>query len=135
MFGYETKLDRYFRKSEEELRQHRTDSDAHREEARTYAEEVQAYHQEVKAYREESQARQRRADIALEEAKEFNREILLRNEKVYTGVIRRLEELGEESRKVLAETRWNTDETKAQTQALLRVIDRLDAEWGKPDAA
>jgi hypothetical protein len=68
--------------------------------------------QEVQAYIEESRTN-------VEEFAEFNREILLRNEKVYTGVIRRLEELGEE-------TRSNVEETRAQTQALLRVINRLD---------
>ncbi len=54
-----------------------------------------------------------------EKTREFEREILLRNEKVYTGVIVRLEELGEE-------TRSNTEETRAQTKALLKLIDRLD---------
>lgn len=56
---------------------------------------------------------------AVEETREFNREILLRNEKVYTGVIVRLEELSEESRS-------STEETKAQTKALLKLIDRFD---------
>jgi uncharacterized protein with HEPN domain len=63
---------------------------------------------------------------AVEETQEFNREILLRNEKVYTGVIVRLEELGEETRANTEQTRSNTEETKAQTQALLKLIDRLD---------
>lgn len=67
-----------------------------------------------------------RLDRALEETREFNREILLRNEKVYTGVIVRLEELGEETRANTEQIRSNTEETRAQTQALLKVIDQLD---------
>jgi cell division protein ZapA (FtsZ GTPase activity inhibitor) len=63
---------------------------------------------------------------AVEEMKESNREILLRNEKVYTGVIVRLEELSEESRASTEQTRSNTEETKAQTKALLKLIDRFD---------
>jgi len=61
-----------------------------------------------------------------EKTREFEREILLRNEKVYTGVIVRLEELGEETRSNIEQTRSNTEETRAQTQALLKLIDRLD---------
>jgi hypothetical protein len=57
--------------------------------------------------------------LAIEETREFNREILLRNEKVYTGVIVRLEELNEE-------TRSNTAETRAQTRALMQLIDRFE---------
>ena len=58
-----------------------------------------------------------------EEMREFNREILLRNEKVYSNVIVRLEEMGRDLRS-------NTEETKAQTQALLRLIDRFDKPGG-----
>ena len=55
-----------------------------------------------------------RADLARrdEEMREFNREILLRNEKVYTSVLAEIEE----SRKQL----------RANTQAVLSVLDRLD---------
>jgi hypothetical protein len=54
-----------------------------------------------------------------EETREFNREILLRNEKVYTSMIVQLEENTEQ-------TRASIEETRAQTQALLRLIDRFD---------
>ncbi len=61
-----------------------------------------------------------------EEMKEFNREILLRNEKVYTAVIAELEE----GRKQLAEgTKQLAEGTKqiqANTRAVLSVLDRLE---------
>jgi hypothetical protein len=55
-----------------------------------------------------------KADLARrdEEMREFNREILLRSEKVYTAVLAKLEE----GRKQL----------RANTQAVLSVLDRLD---------
>jgi hypothetical protein len=52
-----------------------------------------------------------------EETRAFNREILLRNEKVYTAMIAQLE-------KNTAQVHSSTEETRAQTQALLRLIDR-----------
>jgi hypothetical protein len=72
---------------------------------------------------EEQRRRDEEFRSLVEETREYNREILLRNEKVYTGVIARLEELGEE-------TRSNIEETRAQTQALLRLIDRFDEPGG-----
>ncbi len=48
----------------------------------------------------------------VEETREFNREILLRNEKVYTGVIMQMEE--------------NTEQIRANTQAVLSMLDRLN---------
>ncbi len=60
----------------------------------------------------------------VEETRGFNREILLRNEKVYMAAIVQLEENTEQ-------TRANIEETRAQTQALLRLIDRFD----EPDGA
>ena len=54
-----------------------------------------------------------------EEMREFNREILLRNEKVYTALIAEMEE----GRKQLAE---GTRQIQANTRAVLSVLDRLD---------
>lgn len=65
-----------------------------------------------------------------EETREYNKEILLRNEKVYKGVIVRLEELNEETRASVRQIKSNTEETRAQTQALLRLIDRMDETGG-----
>ncbi len=72
---------------------------------------------------EESRQREERLDRLVEETREYNREILLRNEKVYKSVLVRLEEMGKEIRS-------NTEETRAQTQALLRLIDRFDEPGG-----
>ena len=54
-----------------------------------------------------------------EEMRKFNREILLRNEKVYKAVIAE----AEEGRKQLQE---GTRQIQANTRALLSVLDRLD---------
>jgi hypothetical protein len=64
-----------------------------------------------------------RWERALEETREFNREILLRNEKVYTRVIAEMEKHGR-----LVEE--NIAETRASTQAVLSVLDRLDEMGG-----
>jgi hypothetical protein len=94
---------------------------------------ISSQHEESMAYlrqRDEEMRREfRRRD---EEMREFNREILLRNEKVYTAMIAQLEENTEQMRSNTEQTRSNTEETRAQTQALLRVIDRLD---GRDDDA
>lgn len=82
----------------------------------------------IRSQHEESRASLEKLGAAVEEFREFNREILLRNEKVYTGVIARLEEMGEEIRS-------NTEETRAQTRALMRVLDRLDRLDGGTAAA
>jgi hypothetical protein len=63
---------------------------------------------------EENNARWERA---LEETREFNREILLRNEKVYTRVIAEMEKNGRQIEE-------NTAQTRANTQALLKTLDR-----------
>jgi hypothetical protein len=48
----------------------------------------------------------------VEETREFNREILLRNEKVYTGVLVQMEE--------------NTEQIRVNTQAVLSMLDRFN---------
>jgi hypothetical protein len=88
---------------------------------------ISAQHEEMR-----EEFRQRREEFArlmeaserrTEETREYNREILLRNEKVYTSVVARLE-------KNNAQIESNTEETRAQTQALLRLIDRFDRPGG-----
>jgi hypothetical protein len=54
-----------------------------------------------------------------EETREYNREILLRNEKVYTSVIAKLE-------KQSREIEENTARTRAGTEAILKLLDRFD---------
>jgi hypothetical protein len=81
---------------------------------------ISTQHAEVEARRAE-EARLRAEEFAKwkedsnrawEDTREFNREILLRNEKVYTSVIAQLEE--------------NTEQTRANTRAVLSVLDRLE---------
>jgi hypothetical protein len=59
---------------------------------------------------------QEKMQRALEETREFNREILLRNEKVYTAVITEMEE--------------NTKQIRANTEGVLRLLDRFDEPGG-----
>jgi hypothetical protein len=73
--------------------------------------------------REETRRREERLDKLVEETREFNREILLRNEKVYTSVIAKLE-------KQTKEIEENTERTRAGTQAILRLLDRFDEPGG-----
>jgi hypothetical protein len=54
-----------------------------------------------------------------EETREYNREILLRNEKVYTSVIAKLEK---QSRQI----EENTARTRAGTEAILKLLGRFD---------
>lgn len=69
---------------------------------------------------EESKRAQERRD---EEMREFNREILLRNEKVYTSVIAEMERNGRQIEE-------NTARTRAGTEALLKLLDRFDDKPG-----
>lgn len=65
--------------------------------------------EETRKRDEERAAEARKRD---EEAREFNREILLRNEKVYKSVIAEMEE--------------GRKQIRASTQAVLSMLDRLD---------
>jgi vacuolar-type H+-ATPase subunit I/STV1 len=66
--------------------------------------------------REEAKRRDEESKRRDEEMREFNREILLRNEKVYTSVIVQLEE--------------NTEQTRANTKAVLSLLDRFNGSDG-----
>lgn len=59
-----------------------------------------------------TQEREEKSRDLREETREFNREILLRNEKVYTSVIVQMEE--------------NTEQIRANTQAVLSMLDRFN---------
>jgi hypothetical protein len=59
----------------------------------------------------------------LEETREFNREILLRNEKVYLSVIADMERLGREIED-------GRRQIQANTEAVLRLLDRFDEPGG-----
>ena len=89
---------------------------AQREEHASTRELIRAQRDESRRYQEESRRYHERRDAAL---REFNREILLRNEKVYTAVIAEMEE----GRKQLEEGR---KQIEANTKAVLSVLDRLN---------
>lgn len=58
-----------------------------------------------------------------EKTQEFNREILLRNEKVYTAMIAEMERHGRQIEE-------NTARTRAGTEAILKLLDRFDDKPG-----
>lgn len=103
---------RYLEKRDQEIRSR--DS-----EIRARQEEIQAHNAEFRAYVEESRAARAKSDRLFEEMREFNREILLRNEKVYKSVIAEMEK----GRRQLEE---GTKQIQANTRAVLSVLDRLD---------
>ena len=74
---------------------------------------VRNLHEENLRYQEKSEERYERLQ---EETREFNREILLRNEKVYTRVLAELEE--------------GRRQIQANTEAVLRLLDRFDNPGG-----
>lgn len=70
---------------------------------------IRTQHEEFMLYQEKRDEEFRRRD---EEMREFNREILLRNEKVYKAVIAEMEE--------------GRKQIQANTRAVLSMLDRLD---------
>jgi hypothetical protein len=88
-------------------------------EARERAEEGRAHWAELQGLREQAEAREEKAAAREEETREFNREILLRNEKVYTSVIVELE-------KGARQLEEGTKQIQANTKAILSVLDRLN---------
>lgn len=61
-----------------------------------------------------------------EEMREFNREILLRNEKVYTAVIAEMEKSTRRLEEGTKQIQEGTRQIQANTRAVLSVLDRLD---------
>jgi hypothetical protein len=61
-----------------------------------------------------------------EEFREFHREILLRNEKVYTSVIAEMEEARVEVREQTKQLAEGTLQIQANTQAVLSMLDRFN---------
>jgi hypothetical protein len=96
MFGRKFKL--YLEKRDEEI-------EKRDEESRQRTAEGRARWAEIKELR-------RKSEIREEETREFNREILLRNEKVYKSVIAEMEE--------------GRKQIRANTQAVLSMLDRLN---------
>ena len=79
-------------------------------------EEFQQRRVESKRRDEESEQRMEESERCTEETREFNREILLRNEKVYKAVIAEVEE--------------GRKQIQANTRAVLSVLDRLKGSGG-----
>jgi hypothetical protein len=113
-------LQELIRLQHEELRRWDEEARLRQEESRRRQEESRARQEE---WEKESRQAMERSARAIEDFREFNREILLRNEKVYTSVLQRLELLAEEIRE-------HRDETRAQTKALLKLLDRFDGPGG-----
>ena len=118
MFGrsfkrYLEKRDEEFRKRDEELRAEaqRRDAEAQRRDAQLKA-EARKRDAEGRARWARLEELRVKSDAQAEETREFNREILLRNEKVYTRLIAEIED--------------GRKQIQANTQAVLSVLDRLN---------
>jgi hypothetical protein len=70
----------------------------------------------VQAHKAELHGLREKAEVREEETREFNREILLRNEKVYKTVIAEMEE--------------GRKQIQADTKAVLSALDRLNGSDG-----
>lgn len=88
-------------------------------EAREWAAEGRARWAELQRLREQGEARE-------EETREFNREILLRNEKVYRSVIVELGKGAKQLEKGAKQLEEGTKQIQANTRAILSVLDRLN---------
>jgi hypothetical protein len=119
-FVFDRRLTSYFEKRDEEIRarDERWDAEARKRDAEARKRDAEArsrgeqWAAESRKRDEEAQESRERLDALVEETREFNREILLRNEKVYTSVIAEMEE-------------WRK-QIQANTQAVLNVLDRLN---------
>jgi uncharacterized protein (UPF0262 family) len=81
----------------------------------------------IHAQREESE---KTHALQLQELREFNREILLRNEKVYTAVIAEMGKQGERIEEGTKELREGREQIRANTKAVLRMLDRMNGSGG-----
>ncbi len=112
-FVLDRRLTRYFEKRDEEIRvrDERRDAEAKKRDEQGRKREEQ-WAEEARRRDEETRESRERLDALVVETREFNREILLRNEKVYTSLIAQVEE--------------GTEQIRANTRAVLSVLDRLN---------
>jgi hypothetical protein len=83
------------------------------------------YREEMQELREETRDLRGDYDHEVAESRLFNRELLIRLEKTYANLGATLERMGDQ-------IDHNTEEVKAQTQAILRLVDRFEDKNGKP---
>jgi chromosome segregation ATPase len=90
------------------------------------------YHEELRELRKESQ--DLRADYVREisETRLFNRELLIRMEKTYANLGETLEYVGEALVGLRREVREMKGAVDAQTDAILRLLDRFEDPGGRP---
>jgi len=125
MFGRGKETLREFVRSEnsslrELIRTQHEESKRYREEREKYWEGREKYweerEEEFRVHQAELHELRKTAEAQAEQTREFNREILLRNEKVYTRVIAEMEE--------------GRKQVQANTRAVLSVLDRLEGSGG-----
>jgi hypothetical protein len=90
----------------------REESKRRDEESKRRDEESQRRDKEAKRRDQEFKRREDEFKGLVEETREYNREILLRNEKVYTTVVAEMQEA--------------TEQIRANTQAVLSLLDRFN---------
>jgi hypothetical protein len=116
MFGRITLRELIRSQHEESLRYQEQRAEEWRKRDAEFQEEARQRAEEARQRAEESRQREARLEQLAEETREYNREMLLRNEKVYKAVIAEVEE----GRRQIA----------ANTQAVLSVLDRLEGSSG-----
>lgn len=103
---------------------HREDMERHREEAREDRARSDRRWVEVREERRDLRADYNRE---LAETRLFNRELLIRMEKTYVKLGATMEHVGEELREL-------KDAVKAPTDAILKLVDRLEGAGGRRPA-
>ncbi len=120
MFGRPSLRELFRSQHKEFMSCHREAMDRQEDQHKTVMQRLEVQHDEFMRYQEKRDEYEKKRDdeflIRTEEFREFNREVLLRNEKIYTGLIAEMEE----GRKQL----------QANTKAVLSVLDRLEGLGG-----
>ena len=106
---------------------HREDMERHREESERRDAEYRGELREQRLWSDRiaAETRDLRADHELSEARLFNRELLIRLEKTYANLNASLVYVGEELSELKAAVR-------AQTDAIMRLVDRFEEPEGRP---
>jgi chromosome segregation ATPase len=97
----------------------------HREDVDRYREEARRFREEMREVREETRDLRADYDHEVAESRLFNRELLIRLEKTYENLGTTLKHMGEQ-------IDANTEEVRAQTQAILKLVDRFEDTNGRP---
>jgi len=97
----------------------------HREDMDRYHDEARRFREEMRELREETRDLRADYDHEIRESRLFNRELLLRMEKTYGNLNATMAYVGEELGELKAAV-------QAQTEAIMKLVDRFDEFEGRP---